>query len=267
MPKVFSRERRTEEGLAMTKASLLGKVALVTGGSVGIGRAVAVGLAETGADVAITYYTQSGHEVAEEIARAGRRSATFQVDVRAPDDVDAVVSAARRDLGKIDVLVANAGGLIARAPLASMSNELWREVIDTNLSSAFYVVRAALPHMNDNARIVLISSMAAHTGGSGGAGAYAAAKAGMVGLTRALAKELAPRKIAVNAVAPGLILGTPFHERFTPPAAQEATIARLPVGRGGRPADVASLVTYLAADATDFLTGEVINLSGGQELA
>lgn len=250
----------------MTRASLLGKVALVTGGAVGIGRAVAVGLAEAGADVAITYHTHNGDEVSKEIAQTGRRAAAFQVDVRFPDDVDAVVEAARRELGEVDVLVVNAGGLVARVPLASMSTEHWHEVIDTNLSSAFYVVRAALAHMNDGARIVLISSMAAHTGGSGGAGAYAAAKAGMIGLTRALAKELAARRIAVNAIAPGLILGTPFHEQFTPRAAQEATIARLPVGRAGRPADVASLVTHLASEATDFLTGEVINLSGGQEL-
>jgi 3-oxoacyl-[acyl-carrier protein] reductase len=132
--------------------------------------------------------------------------------------------------------------------------------------SAGLLGKASLAHMNDGARIVLISSMAAHTGGSAGAGAYAAAKAGMIGLARALAKERAPRRIAVNAVAPGLILGTPFHEQFTAPEAQEATIARLPVGRAGWPSDVPSLVTYLAVEATDFLTGEVINLSGGQEL-
>jgi 3-oxoacyl-[acyl-carrier protein] reductase len=246
--------------------SLLGKVALVTGGGVGIGRAVAVGLAEAGADVAITYYTHSCDEVAKEIEQAGRRGAAYRADMRAPTDADAVVEAVRRELGAIDVLVANAGGLIARVPLASMSPEHWHDVLETNLSSAFFIIRAALAHMNDDARIVLISSMAAHTGGSAGAGAYAAAKAGMIGLTRALAKELAPRRIAVNAIAPGLILGTPFHEQFTPPAAQEATIARLPVGRAGSPADVASLVTYLASEATDFLTGEVINLSGGQEL-
>lgn len=216
--------------------------------------------------MAITYHTHNGDEVSKEIAQLGRRAVAFQVDLRFPEEVDAVVEAARRELGKVDVLVANAGGLVARVPLASMSTEHWHEVIDANLSSAFYVVRAALAHMNNGARIVLISSMAARTGGSGGAGAYAAAKAGMIGLTRALAKELAPRRITVNAIAPGLILGTPFHEQFTTQAAQEATVARLPVGRAGRPADVASLVTYLASEATDFLTGEVINLSGGQEL-
>jgi 3-oxoacyl-[acyl-carrier protein] reductase len=250
----------------VTRTSLLGKVALVTGGAVGIGRAVAVALAEAGADVAITYHTHSSDEVTKEVEKAGRRAAAFQADMRLPANADAAVESAHRELGAVDVLVANAGGLIGRVPLASMSNEHWHDVIDTNLSSAFYIVRAALPHMNDGGRIVLISSMAANTGGSAGAGAYAAAKAGMIGLTRALAKELAPQKIAVNAIAPGLILGTPFHEQFTPPAAQEATIARLPVRRAGCPEDVASLVTYLASDATDFLTGEVINLSGGQEL-
>jgi 3-oxoacyl-[acyl-carrier protein] reductase len=247
-------------------AGLPGKVALVTGGAVGIGRAVALGLAEAGADVAITYFTHHGDEVAKEIAQTGRRAAAYRADMRAPADADAVAEATARELGPIDVLVANAGGLIGRVPLASMSTEHWRDVLDTNLSSAFFTVRASLAHMNDGARIVLISSMAAHTGGSPGAGAYAAAKAGMIGLTRALAKELAPRRVAVNAVAPGLILGTPFHEQFTAPETQEATIARLPVGRSGWPVDVASLVTYLAAEATDFLTGEVINLSGGQEL-
>jgi 3-oxoacyl-[acyl-carrier protein] reductase len=252
---------------AAARASLLGQVALVTGGAVGIGRAVAVGLAVAGADVAITYYTHSADEVEKEIGQAGRQVAAYRADMRAPADADAVAEAVRRELGAIDVLVANAGGLVGRVPLASMSTEHWHDVLETNLSSAFYVIRAALAHMNDGARIVLISSMAAHTGGSGGAGAYAAAKAGMIGLTRAFAKELAPRRIAVNAVAPGLILGTPFHEQFTPAAAQEAAIARLPVGRAGSPADVASLVTYLASGATDFLTGEVINLSGGQELA
>jgi 3-oxoacyl-[acyl-carrier protein] reductase len=216
---------------ATSRTSLLGKVALVTGGAVGIGRAVALALAASGADVAITYHTHNGDEMAKEIAQVGRRAEAFRADMRRSADADATVEAVHRELGMIDVLVANAGGLIGRVPLASMSNEHWHDVLDTNLSSAFYVIRAALAHMNDDARIVLISSMAANTGGSAGAGAYAAAKAGMIGLSRAL-----------------------------------ATIARLPVGRAGRPEDVASLVTYLASEATDFLTGEVINLSGGQEL-
>ncbi len=168
----------------VTRTGLAGKVALVTGGAIGIGRAVAIGLAEAGADVAITYNTHDGDELVKEVGQLGRRAAAFRADMRLPADADAAVEAVRRELGPIGVLVANAGGLIGRVPLSSMSNEHWHDVLDTNLSSAFYVIRAALAHMNDDARIVLISSMAAHTGGSAGAGAYAAAKAGMIGLTR-----------------------------------------------------------------------------------
>ena len=115
-------------------------------------------------------------------------------------------------------------------------------------------------------RIVLISSTAAYTGGGPGASAYAAAKAGMNGFTLALAKELAPRGITVNAVAPGLILDTPFHETFTPPEAQESSVARIPVGRPGYPSDVAAAVVYLASEEASFVTGEVLKVSGGQEL-
>ncbi len=163
---------------ATSHTSLLGKVALVTGGAVGIGRAVALALAGSGADVAITYHTHNGDEMAKEIAQMGRRAEAFRADMRLSADADATVEAVRRELGMIDVLVANAGGLIGRVPLASMSNEHWHDVLDTNLSSAFYVIRAALAHMNDDARIVLISSMAANTGGSAGAGAVRGGEGG-----------------------------------------------------------------------------------------
>jgi 3-oxoacyl-[acyl-carrier protein] reductase len=163
-------------------------------------------------------------------------------------------------------MVANAGGLLGRQALSTMTDEHWHAVLETNLSSAFYLVRAGLSHMVDGGRIVLISSLAAHTGGGAGAGAYAAAKAGMLGLARSLAKEVAVRRIAVNAVCPGFIQGTPFHETFTPLPDQDATIARLPVGRAGSTSDVATLVGYLAAESTDFLTGQAITVSGGQDL-
>jgi 3-oxoacyl-[acyl-carrier protein] reductase len=205
--------------------NLLDKVAFVSGGNAGIGKEIAVRLAELGADIAFTWHSHPADEVVEEIKALGRRVLPLQVDVTRSS-----------------------------------------AVLDTNLSSAFYLVRSGLVHMADGGPIVLMSSLAARTGGGAGAGAYAAAKAGMLGLARALAKEVASRGIAVNAVCPGFIQGTPFHARFTPADDQQATIARLPVGRGGSPADVAELVAYLAAGSTNFLTGQAITVSGGQEL-
>ncbi len=247
--------------------TLDGNVALVTGGAIGIGAAIAEALAEAGADVAVTCHQHPAEQVERAITDAGRRALVVKMDAADSASADRAVQETVQAFGRLDIVVANAGGLLARVPLAEMPDDHWHAVVDLNLSSAFYLARASLAHLSGRrGRIILISSMAAHTGGSGGAGAYAAAKAGMAGLTRALAKEVADRGITVNAVAPGLILGTPFHEQFTPPAAQENATARIPVGRAGRPDDVASLVTYLASESSSFLTGEVISLSGGQQL-
>jgi 3-oxoacyl-[acyl-carrier protein] reductase len=253
--------------IAREATSLSGSVALVTGGAIGIGEGIAVALAGAGADVAVTCHQHTAERVEQAITGHGRRALVVKMDATDSASATHAVEETVRQLGRLDIVVANAGGLLGRVPLAEMSDDHWHDVLDVNLSSAFYLVRASLPHLTEHrGRIILISSLAAMTGGSGGAGAYAAAKAGMLGLTRALAKEVAARGITVNAIAPGLILGTPFHEQFTPPAAQEKSISRIPLGRSGRPADVASLVTYLASESSSFLTGEVINLSGGQEL-
>lgn len=247
--------------------TLAGSVALVTGGAVGIGQGIAVALAEAGADVAVTCRQHPAEQVERAITDRGRRALAVKMDATDSASVGQAVQETVQTLGRLDIVVANAGGLLARVPLAEMSDEHWHAVVDLNLSSAFYLARASLAHLSrDRGRIILISSMAAHTGGSGGAGAYAAAKAGMTGLTRALAKEVAAQGITVNAIAPGLILGTPFHEEFTPPEAQQSATSRIPLGRAGRPDDVASLVTYLASESSSFLTGEVISLSGGQQL-
>jgi 3-oxoacyl-[acyl-carrier protein] reductase len=243
---------------------LSGKAALVTGGAVGIGRGVALALAQAGADVALTYRSHDGAPVAAEIAAMGRRSAAYALDAADSAAVDAVVDRAAAALGgPISILVNNAGGLLGRLPLAEMSDEHWRKVIDVNLFSAFACSRAVLQTMPEGGRIINISSVAGRNGGGRGAVAYAAAKAGMHGLTRGLAKEVGPRGITVNAVAPGLILDTPFHEEFTPPEEQQATIDGTPVRRAGFPADCAGAVLYLASDLGAFCTGSVIDLNGG----
>jgi 3-oxoacyl-[acyl-carrier protein] reductase len=185
-------------------SDLRDRVALVTGGGIGIGRATALALAAAGADIAITYRTHEGDGVVKAAANLGRRAFALPVDVTDAKSVNQFVDEVVARLGRLDIVVANAGGLIGRFPVETMSDAHWRAVLDTNLSSAFYLARASLRHMGKpGGRIILISSMAAFSGGGAGAAAYAAAKAGMLGLTLALAKEVAPRGITVNAIAPG----------------------------------------------------------------
>ena len=249
-------------------ADLAGQVALVTGGAIGIGRGVALGLAAAGAEIAVTYHSHSPDDLATAMAELGKKALALPLDADSSQNVDEVVEEVYQRFGQLDIVVANAGGLLARVPLATMSDDHWHKVLAVNLSSAFFLARASLKRITKpGGRVVLMSSMAAYTGGSGGAGAYAAAKAGLLGLTRALAKEVAPLGVTVNAVAPGFILGTPFHQTFTTAEDQAAAIARVPVGRPGSPEDVAGLITYLVSARAGFITGQVINVTGGQELS
>lgn len=250
----------------MTDGSLHGRVALVTGGGTGIGREVALALGRAGADVAVTYRTHDARQVVAELHAMGRAATAYQLDATDPDAVRDVVAAAARDLGgRVDVLVNNAGGIVGRVPLAEMTPQHWHAVLDVNLTSAFLVTQAVLDVMPAGGRVVQVSSAAGQDGGGAGASAYAAAKAGMDGLTRALAKELGPRGITVNSVAPGFIGQTPFHERFTPEAGQRAAVAGTLVGRAGTPQDVAAAVVYLASEP-GFVTGAVLDLNGGGHL-
>jgi len=245
---------------------LSGKTALVTGGGVGIGSATALALAQTGARVAVTYLSHSPDtQLLAGVEAAGHPLLVEQLDATNENQVTEVFGRIAAELGSVDILVNNAGGLLARTDIAQMESKFWHQVIDVNLSSAFYCSRAVLPFMGTSwGRIINIASLAGHNGGANGSTAYATAKAGMFGLTRGLAKELAPRGITVTAVAPGLILDTPFHETFTPPAAQQKSIESIALGRAGTPPDVAGSVVWLASDMASFVTGTVVDINGGQ---
>lgn len=248
---------------------LTGQRAIVTGASTGIGRATAIALAGAGADVAIHY--GSSRKEAEETARAveshGRRAFLVQGDFRDPTAAGKAVEAAVQALGApVDILVNNAGSLIARTPVEQMEGELWQEVIALNLSSVFFATKAALPHLGRGARIVNVSSVAARHGGGPGAVAYATAKGGVMTMTRGLAKELAPRNIRVNAIAPGVI-ETPFHDRFSTPELLETFRKGIPLGRLGTPDECAGAILYLVSPLASYVTGQTIDINGGQWFA
>jgi 3-oxoacyl-[acyl-carrier protein] reductase len=257
----------TPEEDNVMEITLAGKTAFVTGGNIGIGRAVALALAHSGADVALTYYShrEEGEKTAEAISHMGRNAQIYQLDASDSIKVNEVTAHVAKSLGgHIDILVNNAGHLVGRSNIAAMTDEHWHKTIDVNLTSAFYCTRAVLPYMNTGwGRIINMSSVAARNGGGNGAVAYAAAKGAIIAFTRGLAKEVASNGITVNGVAPGLILETPFHENFNNDKGVEAAINATPLKRGGVPDDVANAVLYFASDLGAFVTGEIMEINGG----
>lgn len=246
---------------------LKGKVALITGASSGIGAASAELLAELGALVAIGY-NQNGSgadEVRARIVNAGGRATMIRADVRDPDQIVSLVARASEDFGPIDILVNNAGSLIERQVISEMTIERWDEVMDLNLKSAMLCSQAVASSMIERNRgaIVNVVSIAGRTGGGPGAGAYAAAKAGLIALTKALARELAPHGVRVNAISPGVI-DTPFHEVFSTPEMMRGFAATTPLGRVGTPRECANVIAFLASAAASFIVGETIEVNGGQ---
>lgn len=242
---------------------LSNKVALVTGGSRGIGRAIAIQLAELGADVVINY--QSNSEAAQEVVSIikshGRQAIAIQADVRDLKAVTAMVKQISKALGGLHIVINNAG--VTRDTLMMRMKEAdWDLVLDTNLKGAFNVIKAAQRPMlrQRYGRIVNISSIAG-VGGNAGQANYASAKAGLIGLTKSVAKELGSRRITCNAVAPGYI-PTDLTASLSEELIKEAE--RLtPLGRLGTPEDVAKAVVFLASDAAAFITGQVLNIDGG----
>jgi 3-oxoacyl-[acyl-carrier protein] reductase len=243
---------------------LSGKVALVTGGGRDIGRAVVLALAARGASVVINYNASAGRAeaVASEVEKAGGRAIAVRGDVTSVEDVNSLIEAAQKFGGAIDILVNNAGGILARKKLDEMDGDFWDAVLTLNLKSVFLVTQAAVPFMPPGSAIVNLSSLAARDGGGGGALAYSAAKGAVLTLTRGLSKELAPKKIRVNCVSPGMI-DTTFHDTFTSPEVRKAVASRTSIGREGTSEDVANAILFLATDASAYITGESIEINGG----
>jgi len=237
------------------------RTALVTGASRGIGRAVAHALAEDGHRVACLSATDGAKETQRELEAAGHEAMAVLADVRDRDAIDAAFTEIEETFGVVEVLVNNAGvtadGLVAR-----MSDEQWARVLDTNLTGAFHTIRRATPKLMRArwGRIVNVASVSAYAGSPGQAN-YASAKAGLIGLTRAVARELAPRQITCNVVAPGPIVT----DMTAALPAEWRTImeATVPLGRLGDPADVASLVAFVCSEAAGYVTGAVLPVDGG----
>lgn len=241
------------------------QIVVVTGGGSGIGADVALAFGRRGAHVVLTYLgsADGAKDVADGIRAAGGHATALRADLTVEASVVEVMRTAA-SLGRIDAVVANAGGLIGRLPCVETDLKFWRDAMALNLDSVFLCCREALRYMTraGSGKIVLVSSLAGHDGGGPGASHYAAAKGAVLSYTRALAKEVGPSGIRVNAVAPGLI-ATRFHDQFNTPEARAATVSRTPLRREGRASDVASAVLFLASDDADFVTGEVLEVNGG----
>ena len=243
-----------------------GKVALVTGGQQGIGRATALRLAQEGADVALNFLDdeRAAREIAAEIGATGRRCCLVQGDVSRAEDVRRLVEVAERDVGMIDVLVNNAG-VFPRAAFLDLTEQTWDHVLDTNLKGAFLCAQAVARRLVERGQpgaIINLASSAPYRGSARGTH-YMASKAGVVGLTRGMAMELAPHRIRVNAVAPGLTDTAQPRYGASEAEVQEAA-RRVPLGWMARPEEIAAAIAFLASDDASHITGQVIHVNGGQ---
>ncbi len=252
----------------LDSSSLAGRVALVTGAGVGIGRAIAQSLAEAGADVGVHFHQSStgAEETVAHIAGQGRRAWALQADLADPVQSRRLVERLVESAGRLDILVNNAGSPIERARIEDCSLDLWSQVLATNLTSAFVVTQAAIPHLrtSGNGAIVNNLSLSVQTGGANGAGPYAIAKGGLQVMTRTLARELAP-EIRTNSIMPGVI-ETRHHDVYTTPERMQQYRQETPLQRNGTADEVAQTVRFLVSDAARFVNGAIIDINGGRFL-
>lgn len=242
-----------------------GKVALVTGGSRDIGRAVCVKLASQGAKVALNWFNseEDANATLEAVKAVGGEGVTIHADATKARDVDAMVARTQAAFGdRIDILVNVAGGLVARKTIEEMDEDFFNFLLHLNMTSTFLATKAVVPHMGKGSAIVNFASQAGRDGGGPGASAYATAKGAVMTWTRAMSKELAPKGIRVNALCPGMI-ATRFHDEFSTPEARRNVAALTDLKREGTAEETADVVAYLASDEAAYITGVNLDVNGG----
>lgn len=247
---------------------LTGKKVFITGAEQGIGFESAKALIESGCDVFIHYF--SGTEGPEKLVALadslGQKAAFGFANLRDKGETETCVQEAVDFLGGIDILVNNVGGIIARKWLAEIESDYWQTVIDVNMTTMLHTTQAALPYLkeaSEGASIVNLASLAGRSGGHSGSLAYSMTKGAVLTWTRSLAAELGEYGIRVNAVAPGLILGTRFHDQHTTKASADETVKGIPLGRAGNSEDVARTIAFLASEYDGFISGATIDVNGG----
>jgi len=246
---------------------LTGKNILITAGAQGIGEAITKHLIDSGANVAIHYFSsaKTANELIEYATSKGQKAVAISGDLTNEADANALVEQTIETLGGLHILINNAGSLVARKMLNEMEAEFWHKVMDINLTSMMFITRAAAPHLakHEKSSIVNLASLAGRKGGHPGSLAYSTSKGAILTFTRALSAELGPQGTRVNAVAPGLILGTSFHNTHTTKASADETIKGIPIQQAGNADDVARAVEYLASEYDGFITGATLDINGG----
>ncbi|NRD18851.1 glucose 1-dehydrogenase [Winogradskyella eckloniae] len=248
-------------------SKLKGKNVLITAGAQGIGESITKHFIDSGANVAIHYFSSSdtANQLKDYANSKGLKAVAISGDLTKEASANNLVEKTVEALGSLDILINNAGSLVARKLLNELEADFWHKVMDINMTSMQFVTRASAPYLekNENSSIINLASLAGRKGGHPGSLVYATSKGAILTYTRALSTELGPKGIRVNAVAPGLILGTSFHNTHTTKESAAKTTAGIPIQRAGNADDVARAVLFLASEYDGFITGATLDINGG----